>query len=245
MVKIIAHRGSSGEAPGNTMYAFEKAVSDGADAIETDVRKTKDGVLIIMYDSTLKRLAGDAYADWDVTEMTYDQIKDVDISSKHFPNVPVQNIVKLSELLELVKKTGIELNIEIKANRTVDDGLEYDIVEMVKQYGVEDKIFYSCFDHPILVNILKANPDAKVAPLYSDVMYKAENYAKSIGAFAVHPEYRSNILRGNLMAVRNAGIEINAWTVNDAESAVNTVKAGVTGIITNYPRQIRDAVKDL
>ena len=104
MVKIIAHRGSSGEAPENTMYAFRKAVEDGADAIETDVRKTKDGVLIIMHDATLKRIAGDDFADFDVTKMTYDEIKDVDISSKNYPNLPVQRIAKLAELLELVKR---------------------------------------------------------------------------------------------------------------------------------------------
>lgn len=116
MVKIIAHRGSSGEAPENTMYAFRKAVEDGADAIETDVRKTKDGVLIIMHDATLKRIAGDDFADFDVTKMTYDEIKDVDISSKNYPNLPVQRIAKLAELLELVKETGIEVNIELKGN---------------------------------------------------------------------------------------------------------------------------------
>ncbi len=245
MVKIIAHRGSSGTAPENTMFAFKKAVADGADAIETDVRKTKDGVLIIMHDATLKRLAFEEYADWDVTELTYDQIKNVDISSKHFPDVPVQNIVKLSELLELVKETGIGLNIEIKGNHTVDDGLEYDIVEMVAQYGVEDKVFYSCFDHPILENVLKANPNAKVAPLYVHAISNTVDYAKAMGAFAVHPEFKCNLLRVDLKQVRDAGLEINAWTVNDADSAAALVKAGVTGLITNFPRQIRDAVKDL
>lgn len=245
MVKIIAHRGSSGEAPENTMYAFRKAVEDGADAIETDVRKTKDGVLIIMHDATLKRIAGDDFADFDVTKMTYDEIKDVDISSKNYPNLPVQRIAKLAELLELVKETGIEVNIELKGNQLVDDGLEYDVVELVRQYGVENKIFYSCFDHPMLVNVLKANPSAKVAPLYGNSMYKVEEYAKAMGAFAIHPEFKGLLVRGDIKAVRGAGLEINTWTVNHAEDAKTLVKAGVTGLITNFPKQIRAAVEQM
>lgn len=245
MVKIIAHRGSSGEAPENTMYAFRKAAADGADAIETDVRKTKDGVLILMHDAALKRLAGEQYGDRDVTQMTYDEIKDVDISSKNFPDLPVQHTAKLSELLELVKETGIEVNIELKGNHRVDDGLEYDVVEMVKQYGVEDKILYSCFDHTMLVNVLKANPNAKVAPLYSNAMYKVEDYAKAMGARAIHPEFKGLLLRGDIKAVRSAGLEINVWTVNHAEDAKTLVKSGVTGLITNFPAQIRSAVEEL
>ena len=245
MIKIIAHRGSSGDAPENTMYAFRKAVEDGADAIETDVRKTNDGVLIIMHDSTLKRVAGDNYADFDVTQKTYDEIKDIDISSKNFPDLPVQHIAKLSDLLNLVRETGIEVNIEIKGNQKTDDGLEYDIVEMVKQYGVEDKIFYSCFDHTILANVRKANPDAKVAPLYSPALYKVQEYAKTFGAFAIHPEFKSGLLRGDFKAAREAGLEINVWTVNHDEDAQRLVKAGVTGLITNFPKQIRRAVDQM
>jgi len=245
MTKIIAHCGYSGNAPENTMYAFQKAVDCGADAIETDVRKTADGKIIIIHDRTLKRLAGDQYADWDVTQKTYDEIKDVDISTKDFPDIPAQHIVLLSELLELVKKSGIELNIELKGNSLIDDGLEYDVAKMVMEYSLEDKIFYSCFDHPMLVNILKAYPNAKIAPLYSSAMYRAGDYAKSFGAFAVHPYYKPNLLRGDFEAIRRAGVEINVWTVNDPEDAKKLVKAGVTGIITDYPDIIARAVADM
>jgi len=245
MTKIIAHRGYSGTAPENTIYAFQKAIDCGADAIETDVRKTADGKLIIMHDLTLKRLAGDQYADWDVTKKTYDELKDIDISTKDFPNIPCQHIVLLSELLELVKKSGIELNIELKGNNLIDDGLEYDVAEMVKEYSLEDKIFYSCFDHPMLVNVLKVCPEAKVAPLYGPAMYRAGDYAKSFGAFAVHPQYKPNLLRGDFEAIRRAGVEINVWTVNDPEDAKKLVNAGVTGLITNYPDVIARAVADM
>lgn len=245
MTKIIAHRGSSGDSPENTMYAFRKAVADGADCIETDVRKTKDGVLVIMHDTSLRRVAHDEFVDVNVVHSTYDEIKDIDISSRNYPDLPVQHIVKLSEVLELIKETGIEFNLELKTNHETDDRLEYDVVEMVKQYGVEDKILYSCFDHTMLENVLAANPDAKVAPLYSDSIYNIAQYAKSLGACAVHPEFKNGLLRGNFKAVRDAGIDINVWTVNHSEDARTLVKAGVTGLITNFPAKIRKAVENM
>ena len=77
----------------------------------------------------------------------------IDISSKNFPQHPVQYIPRLSDLLGFVQKTGIQVNIEIKPNPFRDDGMEYDIYDMVEQYGVQDKILYSSFDHLILNNI--------------------------------------------------------------------------------------------
>lgn len=245
MTKIIAHRGSSGDSPENTMYAFRKAIADGADCIETDVRKTKDGVLVLMHDASLKRVAHDEFANVNVVHSTYSEIKDIDISSENYPELPVQHIVKLSEVLELIKETGIEFNLEIKPSHETVGRLEYDVVEMVRQYGVEDKILYSCFDHTILKSILTLNPDARVAPLYIDSINNIAQYAKALGACAVHPECENVLLHGNFKAVREAGIDINVWTVNHSEDAKALVKAGATGLITNFPAKIRKAVENM
>ena len=244
MVKIIAHRGSSGTAPENTMLAFEKAVRDGADGIETDVRKTKDGVLVISHDSHLSRLNDEVSKDLLVTESNYDDIKDIDISSKRFPDLPVQHIAKLSGLLQLVKDTGVPLNIEIKPNPRTDDLLELDIIKMVAEYGVEDKVFYSCFAHSVLANIKAHKPEAPVAPLYSNSPWREWEYAKTFGAFAVHPEWRDGLLRGNFKECRKAGLDVNVWTVNDAKDVPALIEAGATGLITNYPVEIRRAAEE-
>jgi glycerophosphoryl diester phosphodiesterase len=54
-MQIIAHRGASGYAPENTRAAFERAIAMGADAIETDVQLTADGVLVLFHDTTVER----------------------------------------------------------------------------------------------------------------------------------------------------------------------------------------------
>lgn len=244
MTKIIAHRGSSGHYPENTMLAFEMAVKDGADGIETDVRKTKDGVLVIMHDNNFKRISDNVDPAITVTDSTYDELKDIDISSKAWPDHPVQHIVTLDSLLQLVKESGIELNIEIKSNTARIDGAEYDIVELVKKYGLDDKVFYSSFDHTLLANIKNRYPEVKVAPLYSETIYNVWEYCKSFDAFAIHPNFAPHLTHGNSEECLKAGLEINAWTVNKAEDAKRLVADGVTGLITNYPVEIRKSINE-
>lgn len=243
MTKIIAHRGSSGKYPENTMLAFRKAVEEGADMIETDVRKTKDGVLVIMHDNQLSRVSDDPRADMKITESNYDDFKDIDISSKKHPEAPVQHVALLSELLELIKETGIEVNIEIKVNSSCYDNLEYYIYDMVKEYGVEDKILYSSFDHIALDNLKRQDPTVKIGLLYSNALCNVCDYACRMNADAIHPEYKLELMKGETQKCLDAGIDINAWTVNREEDAIKLVKRGVTGIITNFPLEIREAIK--
>lgn len=245
MTKIIAHRGYSGKYPENTMLAFEQAIKAGADAIETDVRKTADGVLVIMHDSSLVRVSDNAdRINTAIHNSTYDELKKYDISAKNHPDMPGQHIVLFSDLLELIKNSSLELNIEIKANPVKNDGVEYDIMDEVKNFGLSERVYYSCFCHPLLKNIKSRDRNARVAPLYSYTLYKPEEYAKSLGAFAIHPEFSDLLLYGDAAAARQAGLEINTWTVNSAEDAVALVKAGVTGLITNYPEDIRAAAEN-
>ena len=244
MPEIIAHRGSSGKYPENTMLAFEMAVKEGADAIETDVRMTKDGVLVIMHDTRLSRMSDDERAKSRITESNYDDIKDIDISSKNFPDMPVQHIAKLSDLLELSKRTGIALNIEIKHNEIYDDGAVYKIVELVEQYGLHDRVYYSAFNHKVLNNIKTKFPFVRIGLLYGATLYNVWDYAKGMDAYAVHPESKNHLIYGNSEECVKAGLKINAWTVNNAEDAKALVKHGVTGLITNFPKEIREAVNE-
>lgn len=245
MVKIIAHRGDSAHAPENTLYSFKKAIEAGADAIETDVRKTKDGVLVLMHDPSLKRLSDDPRAQKQISEMTYAELLDIDISSKHFPELPVQHIAALSELLELISKSDIELNLELKPNNLTDDGLEYSVLKAVAEHGIENRVFYSSFDHTMLANIIATLPSARIAPLYKNTLYRVWDYAAALSAFAIHPELNSTLTRGELGPVREAGIEVNVWTVNEKAKAEAVIKAGATGIITNYPAEIKEYVSKL
>lgn len=110
---VMAHRGLSADAPENTLYAFSDAISVGADFIELDVQQTKDGVLVVMHDSNLKRTTGVNKDIWDVN---YADIQDLDAGSWFDPAYANARIPTLEETLQFVDKRA-KLNIEIQAHK--------------------------------------------------------------------------------------------------------------------------------
>jgi len=75
---IIAHRGASALAPENTFAAFKKALADGADGLEFDVRLTKDGEVIVFHDATLARLSDRKNL---VSSLTLEELRKIDVGS--------------------------------------------------------------------------------------------------------------------------------------------------------------------
>ena len=121
--KIWAHRGASGAAPENTLAAFDLAAKVGADGIELDVHFTRDREVVVVHDNTLARVTG---MNGTVEELTLAQLKKLDFSN-HMAAYCGERIPTLQEVLELVKPTGMEINIELKTDCNLG-GLGYEIV---------------------------------------------------------------------------------------------------------------------
>lgn len=231
MTKIIAHRGASGYAPENTMEAFELAVKMGADGIETDVHLSQDGEVIIIHDEKLDRTSnGLGY----VKDYTYEQLSKFNMNN-HMEQYEYCQLPRLCDLLALVKKHGILLNIELKTDFYAYPGIEQKVVELVKEYGVEDQILYSSFNHYTLMNIKNVDPKAKIALLYMEALVQPWDYASHIHANALHPFYPNLQIPGYLEECHKNKIIVNAWTVNKREDMANLIQLGIDGIITNYP----------
>ena len=109
-MKITAHRGSSNEAPENTMAALRKAVDDLADFAEIDVQETKDGIVVLGHDYTLNRVAG---INRSIASFRYDDLSSLDVGSWYSEEYRGENIPTLKEAMEYCKGK-INLNIEIK-----------------------------------------------------------------------------------------------------------------------------------
>ncbi len=150
---VAGHRGDCYNFYENTMRAYELAIENGADMVETDVHLTKDNVLIIMHDDSAKRTTG---VDKLLREMTYDEIKTLNAGDKNnFAAVPT-----LEELLKLVAKKGVMLNLEIKeyyseenlerCNKCIDES-----IKLVEKYGLADRMVVNSFDAYVLEYIHK------------------------------------------------------------------------------------------
>lgn len=242
--KIYGHRGSRTRLPENTMPSFRLALEEGADGLEIDIRLTKDGTVVICHDPDLKRV-GDA--DFTVSEHTWEELSKMSV---HCPEVFGDRfkgqffVPRLEELLAYLTENDALLNIEIKAQTDREYGdIEKKTLALVEQYGLKDRVFYSSFDHYILVKLKELDPTAKTAILYSSPLYQAGAYAKEMGCFAIHPSMNGALQYGDLQKALDLGMDCNVWTINQTANAEKLVQLGATGIITDLPAETVRALR--
>lgn len=230
MSLILAHRGASGYAPENTLPAFELAKKMGADGFELDVHLSADGHLMVIHDETVDRTTdGTGY----IQSKTMAELKQLDASYGKSMYSGAK-IPELSEVLELIRGTGMIVNIEIKTDIIQYKGIEEKCLETVDSLGLMNNIIFSSFNHYSLVTLRAMSPDAKIGILYSDGLYQPWHYAKSIKAQYLHPYWPNLFVENYTEDAYRADVGINAWTVNDLKTMQFCIKNSI-GIITNYP----------
>ena len=189
-MKIWAHRGCSQCYPENTITAFEKAMNiPGLAGIELDIQLTLDGEMVVIHDERVDRTTdGMGF----VRDMSLKEIRSLHI---HNGLAPAEKIPTIKEVIELLMprfKEGLRLNIELKTGNYSYPGIEAKIVELVREFGVEDAIVYSSFYAESLVRIHRLVPKAEIGILdsrVSDCLYKAKGLESilSIENVALHP----------------------------------------------------------
>lgn len=237
--KIWGHRGASGAAPENTLAAFDLAAKVGADGIELDVHFTKDLEVVVVHDNTLARVTG---MNGVVEELTLAQLKKLDFSN-HMAAYKGETIPTLWEVLELVKPTGMEINIELKTDAKLPEGLEEATLELVAKAGMADKIWYSSFNHYSIERVKQLDATTRCGLLYSNKVYKPWDYARMMNVEAVHPQFKSVNTPDYMKLCHEAGIRCHAWTVNEAADMRKLLEQGVDAIITNEPALAREVLK--
>ena len=242
MTKIFAHRGASAYAPENTMEAFALAVKQEADGIELDVQMTKDGQVVVIHDETIDRVSDGKGA---VRDYTLEELRKFSFSN-HMENYKEAAIPTLKEVLEFLKPTNLELNIELKTGIYWYPGLEEKTMELVKEAGMEDRVIYSSFNHYSVQKILELDSNAQCAYLYSDVILNVDKYAKNAGVCGLHPSVYHLKMAEFLKEYQESGLKVRVWTVNKKEDMEKFIKADLEAVITNYPDkalEIRNALQ--
>ena len=233
MVQIFAHRGFSGYYPENTMLAFQKVAEETvADGIELDIQLTKDGEIVIMHDEMLDRTTNGS--GW-LKDHTLEELKmlSVGVNVKGF--FPRHTIPTLREYFTWLKTTKLITNIELKTSYFEYEGIEEKLIAMVKEFGLEDQIWYSSFNHYTVARIKKLMPEAKCGLLTDTWLMNIGEYAASQGAASVNARTYFCAKEGVAADLHAHNIALQAWTPNDAEMMQELVDAGVDVLITNYP----------
>ena len=231
---VMAHRGLSADAPENTLYAFSDAISVGADFIELDVQQTRDGVLVVMHDSNLKRTTG---VNKDIWDMDYADIQNLDAGSWFDPAYANARIPTLEETLQFVDKRA-KLNIEIKPTKHGSDTLEQDVAELITRYQYTDACYVTSFSYGSLKKVKEANPEIRTGYLMS-VAYGQFYSLKYADAFSLNKVFVTSQV---VNAAHQQGKQIFAWTVNSMSEVRSLCNLHVDSIITDDPVMVQNVI---
>lgn len=244
-----AHRGSSGMAPENTAAAFERAIAEGADYVETDVQLSADGELVISHDVTLARTtdARRAFADrppWNVHDFTLAELKKLDAGGWYAAEFTGQHILTLDELLDLLGDR-VGLNLELKSP-AVNPGLARAVVARLRRRrdwiapGARPRpLIVGSFDEQALRDVHTRLPDVPVSLITYDVPAGGKLADLAGWIFSVNPDIR-RLRPEDAARVIEAGLALVPWTVDSPELWRWALDLGVDGMITNYPSALKD-----
>ena len=244
--KVWAHRGASAYAPENSLEAFELAIQMGAHGIELDIYETADSKLVIHHDNDIKRMTNGVEAK--IQETDFDTLRTYNFNGKWGDKYGFVRIPTLHEVLDLFRPTDKNINIELKEGSTQ---YLHAIYNAVKEFGMEEQVLYSSFDHTKLARMKAIHPNAKTGALYSEpLIYQPWNYAKMADFTALHPSY-NQLYRFQEQGIdfvkeaHDAGIAVNPWTANKEGIMRRLAIWGVDYIITDYPDVALRIIKEL
>ena len=241
MTKNFAHRGFSGKYPENTMLAFQKAVEIGVDGIELDVHLSKDGELMVIHDETVVRTCD---APGRVKDLTCAELQALDAAYLWRGQVERCPIPTLDEYFQLVKDRDIVTNIELKTNIYEYEGLEGKVWELIKRYDLADKVIISSFNHYSVLRMREIAPALKYGLLSESWIVNAGRYVHDLGVACYHPIH-GNLTEEHVAEMKQYGLEINTFTVNDPETVRRLAALGIDSIIGNFPDMAKETLAAL
>ncbi|KAA1040135.1 glycerophosphodiester phosphodiesterase [Macrococcus equipercicus] len=224
MVKIFAHRGYKKKFPENSMLAFRKAIEYGADGIELDVHLTADEQLVVIHDDTLDRTTNRSGT---VKDLTFAELRKAKIRTGRFT---YERIPLLKDVLDLLKDTPLELNIEIKGK--TGGVLEARLIELLARYSMDERLIISSFQLESVRRIKQLQPALETAYLYSRYVDRPWQL-KSVYLFdGIHTNtfYTSEDFAAKIAAEQ---LNVRLYTVNRAVDIAYWLKTDVDAIITD------------
>lgn len=231
---LIAHRGLSSQAPENTLAAFKLAVKAGFDGIETDAHLTADGKIVLIHDENTRRTTGE---DNRVADRKLMELAALDAGSWYDDAFAGERIPELWQLLELVKPSGLFINVELKNSICRYPGLEQAVLAELKRHDMTGRVLFSSFNHASMALVKELEPHAETALLYDAVLYNPAAYARLCRTDGLHP-MRHTLDAALADECRKAGLKLRPWTVNSPADAERLAGLGVDALISDCPDEL-------
>ena len=252
--QVVAHRGASEDEAEHTLAAYERALEDGADGVECDVRLTRDGVLVCVHDRRINRTSTGRGV---VSALELAELADLDFGAWHptaatnadeGPDWDRKSVLTLDRLLEVLRERGrrVDVAIETKHPTRYAGLVELSLVEVLTRHGLAVRapgalvqVRVMSFASSSLRRLRSLAPALPTVFLMNRVPLRHRDGSLPSAALAAGPSLRALQAHPELVdRAHQAGHEVHVWTVDDAADVDFVAGLDVDVIITNRPRAV-------
>jgi glycerophosphoryl diester phosphodiesterase len=264
----VGHRGTAGLAPEHTIASYDRALEDGADYIEQDLRMTSDGVLVVLHDEDLDRTTRGPGENCTgpVSEKTLAQVKTCDVGSffnERYPEYARDEYegLKIPTLEEVFQRYGTETNYYIETrsaqapsgNPGIDDssGMEEELLQLMDRFGLSEpaagswRVLVQSFVPASLAEIHAEDPALPLVQLYSDeesgVAIAADLDAAASYAVGIGPSM-DDVDRGLVESAHARCLAVHPYTLAEKPDMRGLVDLGVDGMFADFPNRLEEVL---
>jgi len=224
-IAITAHRGNSSRAPENSLAAFRSAIAAHADYSELDVQRTQDGVVVVLHDGDLMRMADDPRR---IGDLTFQDLQAIDIGRKFGSAFAGEHVPTLAQVIA-VARGHMRLNVELKYNAP-DAELAAATLDVLRREQFLDQVVVTSLDAAALEQVRAIEPRVRIGPIVTvavgDVT-RADADFLSLNSARATPDV--------IRRAHSVGKAVHVWTVNKAEVMLRMIERGADNLITDYP----------
>jgi glycerophosphoryl diester phosphodiesterase len=241
-IQAVGHRGAAGIAPETTIESFQHAIQLGVDAVEADIHRSRDGVLVAIHDEDVSRTTNGKGL---IRDLTLSQLKALDAGSwfnrsfpeKARPEFAGLRIPTLQEVVDTVKESGADLFIETKNPERYQPDLESSLLDLIRRNGMERRVRVLSFSAQSLRRIKALNASISTvlliaAPDRNLVQESLEISAEEIGIL------HTRATPAHVAEAHRNGLSISVWTVDEPDDLERVIALGVDGITSNFPDRL-------
>lgn len=239
---LIAHRGLSAHAPENTLAAVQAAHDAGCRWVELDVQLLGDGTPVIWHDSGVKRCAG---AGGRLSRLDLAAARRLDAGRWFSPAFAGEGMATLDEMLALIERLGLGLNLEIKVGRGRDaEALVAAALPPTLQHLPAERLIVSSFDSRALRAARRMQADAqrlRLGLLHDKLPRNWLGQAEALDAYSLHVDWR-RLKPALAQAIAASPYRLLCYTVNDRDIYRRLRSWGIDGAISDDPLRLEPAL---
>lgn len=242
---VIGHRGAAAVAPENTIISFKRAMTDGADGIEFDVRLAQDRVPVVIHDPDLRRTALRAGL---VAALSSTELSKVDAGTwfnRRFPALAREeysqaNIPTLTDVFELFQNIDALLYVEMKCVPADARALASEVAKLLREHGMIERAVVESFTLEAIAEIKRIAPPIRTAALFEPKLLPPTSLRRMM---RLATECRADELalhyllarRGVIEEAMRRGMKTVVWTVDNPRWLGRASSLRVDAVITNNP----------